>query len=76
MLGFFCFQSLLGLARNYDYASPEAYPVPEGTLQEMTYSPASTAFQLWAPTAQRVELRLYHTATGGRAARKIGRAHV
>ena len=71
MLGFFCFQSLMGLARNYDYASPEAYPVPSGTLQEMTYSRASTAFQLWTPTAQRVELRLYHTATGGRAARTV-----
>ena len=71
MLGFFCFQSLMGLSRNYDYASPEAYPVPAGTLQEMTYSRASTAFQLWAPTAQRVELRLYHTATGGRAARTV-----
>lgn len=71
MLGLLCLQSLLGTARDYHYDRPEDYPTPEGTLREMTYSPSATAFQLWAPTAQRVELRLYGDATGSRPARKM-----
>ena len=71
MLGFFALQSLMGLARDYQYATYEDYPVPAGSLQEMTYSAAETTFQLWAPTAQRVELKLYDSAKGGKAAKSM-----
>ena len=54
MVGLFAFQSMIGLAQNDLYATFEDYPVPTGSLQEMTYSTQETAFQLWAPTAQRV----------------------
>lgn len=37
----------------------------------MTYSTQETAFQLWAPTAQRVELKLYATAKGGHAVKTV-----
>ena len=45
--------------------------MPTGSLQEMTYSTQETAFQLWAPTAQRVELKLYATAKGGHAVKTV-----
>ena len=38
MLGFFALISLIGLANNYQNATFEDYPVPAGSLQEMTYS--------------------------------------
>ena len=71
MVGLFAFQSLIGLAQNDLYATFEDYPVPTGSLQEMTYSTQETAFQLWAPTAQRVELKLYATAKGGHAVKTV-----
>ena len=71
MLGFFALQSLMGLARDYQYATYEDYPVPAGSLQEMTYSAAETTFQLWAPTAQRVELQLYDSEKGGQATKSV-----
>lgn len=71
MAGFFAFSSLLGFAQKYEYASYDEYPVPSGTLNEMTYSPAQTDFQVWAPTAEKVELRLYKTAQGGKATKTI-----
>ena len=59
MLGIFALHSLIGLAQNKQYPHFEDYPVPAGSLQEMTYSAQETTFQLWAPTAQQVELKLY-----------------
>lgn len=72
MLGFFAFSSLLGFAQKYEYASFADYPVPAGTLTEMTYSPQQTDFQLWAPTAEKVELRLYNAGQGGKATKTVG----
>lgn len=71
MTGFFAFTSLLGLAQKYEYASFEDYPTPSGDLTEMTYSPQQTVFQLWAPSAERVELRLYKTGISGKAYKTI-----
>ena len=71
MLGFFALISLIGLANNYQNATFEDYPVPAGSLQEMTYSTQETTFQLWAPTAQQVELKLYATAKGEKAVKRI-----
>ena len=71
MLGIFAYQSLVGLAQNTQYSTFEDYPVPAGSLQEMIYSTQETAFQLWAPTAQRVELKLYASAKGGKAVKTV-----
>ena len=35
-----------------EYTSFEEYPIPEGKLVEMEYSPIETKFTLWAPTAE------------------------
>ena len=48
-----------------DYASYDEYPVMDGQWEEMIYTPESTIFSLWAPTAERVHLILYETGHGG-----------
>lgn len=50
-----------------EYASFELYPVRSGSLTEMEYTPFSTKFTLWAPTADEVRLMLYEEGTGGHA---------
>lgn len=50
-----------------EYASFELYPVRSGSLAEMEYSPASTQFTLWSPTADEVRLMLYDAGDGGHA---------
>jgi pullulanase len=42
--------------------SYDTYPMPENGFSEMTYSPRSTTFTLWAPTADEVRLMLYNVA--------------
>ena len=71
MFGLFAFQSMIGLAQNDSYATFDDYPVPAGSLRERTYSTQETTFQLWAPTAQRVELNLYATAKGGKTVKTV-----
>jgi len=41
------------------YASFDEYPVPEGEIQEMQYTPERTTFQLWAPAADKAMLHLF-----------------
>ncbi len=43
------------------------YPVCRGEWEEMLYSPSSTRFSLWAPTAQEVRVLLYEEGQGGSA---------
>lgn len=50
-----------------EYASYELYPVRSGSLTEMEYSPESTKFTLWAPTADEVRLMLFDSGEGGHA---------
>ena len=50
-----------------EYASYELYPVRSGDLTEMEYTPATTKFSLWAPTADEVRLMLFETGEGGHA---------
>ncbi|MBE6203666.1 MAG: type I pullulanase [Rikenellaceae bacterium] len=38
----------------------ETHPVPEKPIEEMTYTPEKCHFELWAPTAERVVVRLYN----------------
>lgn len=49
------------------YASFDDYPVYTGAWEEMTYSPSSTRFLLWAPSAQEVRVMLYDEGLGGSA---------
>lgn len=72
MTGLFAFTSFLGFAQKYEYASFADYPTPSGTLDEMVYDAAQTDFQVWAPTAQKVELRLYAEGLGGKAKKTVG----
>ncbi len=48
-----------------EYASYNEYPVREGELTEMEYSPAGTAFALWSPTADEVRVMLYESGNEG-----------
>ena len=48
-----------------EYLSFEEYPVRTDSLVEMVYTSASTAFSLWAPTAQEVRLMIYNEGLGG-----------
>ena len=49
------------------YESVDDYPVREGALDEMMYSPQKTMFSLWSPAADSVWLRLYAEGLGGEA---------
>ena len=48
-----------------EYTSFEEYPIPEGKLVEMEYSPIETKFTLWAPTAEEVRVLLYDSGNEG-----------
>ena len=37
--------------------------IPSAPIEEMTYTPTKTSFELWAPTAERVMVRLYNGDT-------------
>jgi len=50
-----------------EYISFEEYPIPEGKLVEMEYSPIETKFTLWAPTAEEVRVLLYDSGNEGSA---------
>ena len=49
------------------YDSFDAYPVRNGSLSEMEYTPSVTSFHLWSPNADEVRLMLYEEAEGGHA---------
>lgn len=49
------------------YNSYEEYPVYEGTLG-LIYAPKKSRFQVWAPTADKVKIRLYNQDLGGEPA--------
>lgn len=47
------------------------YPIYTGTDLGVAYSPAKTAFKVWAPNASAVKLRLYAKGQGGEALQTI-----
>lgn len=48
-----------------EYASYDEYPVRNGSLNEMDYTPSATRFSVWAPTADEVLLKLYESGIDG-----------
>ena len=54
-----------------DNTSFESYPVREGELTEMDYSPAETKFSLWSPVADEVKVLLYESGHEGSAYKTI-----
>ena len=50
-------------AKKPHYESVDEYPVKQGSLAEMTYSPKQTTFSVWSPNADTVYLNLYADAT-------------
>ena len=50
-------------AKKPHYESVNDYPVKQGSLTEMTYSPEKTTFSVWSPNADTVYLNLYADAT-------------
>lgn len=50
-----------------DNFSFDDYPVREGGLTEMEYSPAETKFSLWSPVAEEVKVLLYESGHEGSA---------
>jgi len=49
------------------YASYDDYPVYEGSDLELVFSPQSSKFRVWAPTATQVKLLLYDKGSDGSA---------
>jgi pullulanase len=49
------------------YATFNDYPVYDGSDMEFTYSPQSSKFRVWAPTADQVKLLLYDNGSEGGA---------
>lgn len=54
-------------AARVTYDSVDNYPVRQGSMSEMEYTPASTSFHLWSPNADEVRVMLYNEAEGGHA---------
>ena len=50
-----------------EYTSFESYPVRDGELTEMDYSPGETKFSLWSPVADEVKVLLYESGHEGSA---------
>ena len=50
-----------------EYATFNDYPVYEGADLELSYSPQSSKFRVWAPTASEVKLLLYDNGNEGGA---------
>ena len=50
-----------------EYTSFESYPVRDGELTEMDYSPGETKFSLWSPMADEVKVLLYESGHEGSA---------
>lgn len=42
-----------------------SFPVPDGRLDEVLYSPEKSLFSVWAPSAEEVTLLIYPTGEGG-----------
>ena len=49
----------------------EDYPVSEGNLTEMEYTPSKTKFSLWSPMAEEVKVMLYELGHVGDAYRSL-----
>lgn len=61
--------TLLMLIAHFHYGNAqmkkESFPTYTGKDLGLTYSPLQSKFRLWAPTASRVQLKLYQQAQGG-----------
>jgi pullulanase len=55
-------------AQNKKFAS---YPVYNGTDLGLAYSPQQSFFRIWAPSADKAELKLYNEGTGGKVLQTI-----
>jgi pullulanase len=59
--------SMLSCSRSDDFDRDDydSYPVYTGDDLEMTYTPQSTSFRIWAPTADEAKVRIYDEGLGG-----------
>ncbi|UEG50789.1 type I pullulanase [Ferruginibacter lapsinanis] len=66
---------LLALIANVHYSNAqmknESFPTYTGKDLGLTYTPVQSKFRIWAPTADRVQLKLYRQAQGGKAIQSI-----
>jgi pullulanase len=65
----FTMASMLSCSRSDDFDRNDfdSYPVYTGDDLEMTYTPQSTSFRIWAPTADEAKVRIYDEGLGGEA---------
>lgn len=71
LMALFACLSFWAMAQKPSYPSYEHYPLPKGDLVEMRYQRSHTQFQLWAPTATSVQLRLYAHGSEGKPTRTL-----
>ncbi len=64
----FLTQLFSGRSQQGDFAK---YPVYEGADLGLTYSPATSSFRIWAPTASQAELIFYREGLGGQPLQRI-----
>lgn len=48
-----------------------SYPIYNGNDLGLTYSPQQSFFRIWAPAAEKAELKLYNDGTGGKALKTV-----
>ena len=58
---------LCGCGSTPHYATFNDYPVYEGSDLELTYTPQTSKFRVWAPTASEVKILLYDNGSEGGA---------
>lgn len=56
---------------NNNYKSFEDYPTFSTEWTEMAYTPQSTSFMLWAPTAEAVRVNIYSDGANGNVAKSV-----
>ena len=57
------FMSAVALAMAASCAAPSIDSIPQAPLEECVYNGNSTAFSVWAPTAEAAQVKLYHSAS-------------
>lgn len=61
IISFFILNAMLGFSQ---FFSTEKYPVYEGNDLGLSYTPSMSAFRIWSPVAEKVELILYKSSLG------------
>ena len=54
-----------------EYSSVDEYPVPTGSIEELTYTARKSTFSVWSPDADSVMLHIYDQGLGGEKLKSV-----